>query len=83
MKYKKYLKSLNIGSLVKDIADIMQISSCKIVNVLNPVRYEGNENKIFKLNDIDTKDLVRISFLLNYNFLERLSNEYLPMLPVT
>jgi len=83
MKDKAYLLKVQIGRMIKVIADINGVSPSTIVNALFPVRYQMNPNKFFLLDDIDAKDLVRISFVLNYNFLEQLSMMCIPHLPVS
>ena len=83
MKNKEYLSNVHIGKMIKKIANQKGISSSKIANVLFPVRYLQNADKIYLLKDIDVKDLVRISFALEYNFIERLCEDHLPYIPVS
>jgi len=83
MRNKTYLGDVHIGKMIMKIANQKGISSSKIANVLFPVRYQQNADKIFLLKDIDAKDLVRISFALEYNFIERLCDDHLSNLPVS
>jgi hypothetical protein len=79
MKNKEFLKDLHIGKIIKEIALQQNISSKEIANVIN--RYQQNADKIFRLNDMDVEDVIRISYLFGYNILDHISKKYLPHLP--
>jgi len=44
-------------------------------------RYQYNPRRIFTLDDMDVVDIVKISYLLDYNFLDEFSKKYLAHLP--
>ena len=75
------IDDLNIGNMIKEIAIQKQVSARKIAEAIN--RYDGNSDKIFKLDDMYVVDVMRISILLNYNFLMVISNKYLSHIPFT
>ena len=79
MKNNGFLKDLHIGKMVYEIASQKRVSSKKIAEIL--LRYEQNSHKIFQLHDMDVEDIVRISYLLQSNILEEISEKYLPNLP--
>ena len=79
MKHPPNLDNLHIGNIIKKIALNKGISSSKIADLI--CRYENNSNKIYRLDDMDIKDVVQISYLLEYNFLKTISDEYLSYLP--
>ena len=74
------LKDLHIGEIIKEIAQQKDVSSKQIAEVI--CRYQQNANKIFRLEDMDIKDVVRISYLFEYNILAPLIDQYLAHLPV-
>jgi len=79
MKQNPNLTNLHIGNIIKKIALNKGISSKKIAETL--CRYEQNADKIYGLEDMDVEDVVQISYLLEYNFLKAISDEYLSHLP--
>jgi transcriptional regulator with XRE-family HTH domain len=79
MNNLNFLEDLHIGKIIKEIAFQKGISSKKLANVIH--RYYKNADKIFKLNDMDIEDIVRISYLLEYNILEDISKKHLSHLP--
>jgi transcriptional regulator with XRE-family HTH domain len=79
MKNNDLLKDLHIGSIIKEIARQKGISSKQITNTI--YKYQKNADKIFRLNDMDTEDVVRISYLLRYNILECIVQQYISTLP--
>ena len=80
MNHNASLKDLHIGKIIKEIAQQKGVSSKQIAAVIR--RYETNADKIFRLEDMDIEDIVRISYLLEYNLLAPLVKEYLPHFPV-
>jgi len=79
MEYKSSFEDLHIGKIIKDFAFHKNVSSKKIAETL--VRYEKNVDKIYKLEDMDVEDVVKISYMLEYNILEAISRKYLSHLP--
>jgi transcriptional regulator with XRE-family HTH domain len=79
MKHNGFLKDLHIGKIIKEIALQKGVSSKKIANVI--CRYRHNADKIYYLDDMDVEDVVRISYLLEYNILYFVLQKYLPHLP--
>jgi transcriptional regulator with XRE-family HTH domain len=80
-KNNDFLKDLHIGRIIKEIALQKGISSKKIADIIN--RDHHNADKIFKMNDMDTEDIIRISYLLKYNILELIAKNYLSHLTST
>jgi transcriptional regulator with XRE-family HTH domain len=74
MKNNNDLINLHIGKIIKEIALQNRVSSQKLAAVIN--RYQQNANKIFCLHDIDVEDIIRISYLVEYNILEHLVKNY-------
>ena len=81
MKNDDLLKDFHIGKWIKEVAFQKHISSKEIVKVFDPPRYGGNEDKIFKLKDLDVEVALRISNLLGFNLLRMISDRYLVHLP--
>ena len=79
MKKDNFLKDLHIGSIVKDIAYLKRIHARQLAEAIN--RYPNNADKIYKLEDINTEDVVIFSYILEHNILEMLSDKYLSYLP--
>ena len=79
MKNNGLFKQLHVGKIIKDIAKQRQVSSSVLANVIN--RYHQNTDKIFRLEDMDVEDVVQISYALEHNILEVLSDDYLCHLP--
>ena len=73
------IDELNIGKMIKEIAIQNQVSARKIAEAIN--RYDGNSDKIFKLDDMYVEDIKRISILLKYNFFKIISDKYLSHIP--
>ena len=80
MNHNASLKDLHIGKIIKEIAQQKSFSSKQIAEVI--CRYQQNADKIFRLEDMDIGDIVRISYLLEYNILVPLAEKYLSHLPV-
>jgi len=80
MKKNNFLKHCHIGRIINRIAKEKQVTSRTLANTI--IRYQNNADKIYKLEDMDTEDVVMISYVLNYNILEALSDEHLSHLPV-
>jgi len=72
---------LHIGKMIKEIAIQKQVSAKKIADAIQ--RYNGNADKIFKLDDMYVEDIILISYLLKFNFLRIISNKYLSHIPFT
>jgi len=81
MKKDDYLKDFHLGRLIKEIAHQRSISSSQLELAFNPRRYERNADKIFKLEDLDIEDFIRICNVLEFNLLETITNKYLPHIP--
>ena len=73
-------QNLHIGSLIKEIVEEKQIPSKQLSDAIN--RYEKNADKIYKLEDMDVEDVVRISYSLEYPILDNISKKYMSHLPV-
>ena len=67
--------------MIKRIASEKRIPSSKLVEAIH--RYQNNADKIYKLEDMDTEDVIRISYTLKHNLLEWMSKKYLSHLPST
>jgi len=78
MKSSKKLEKLHIGAMIKKVAQKKEISSRDIANTLST--YRQNSDKIFRMDDMNIEDLVRISFLLKHNFLHFIVKEFIPHL---
>jgi len=61
--------------MIKEIALNKGISAKKLAEIL--LRYQQNPDKIYLLDDMDTEEIVKISYLLEYNFLKVISEKYL------
>ena len=82
MKSTDYLKDLHIGKMIREIASQKQTSSKRLAEVLN--RYTSkNADKIYNLQDMYIDDVVQISYVIEYNILEDISETYLSHLPST
>jgi transcriptional regulator with XRE-family HTH domain len=75
------LNDFHVGEVIKEIALQKGISSKEIADAI--YHDHRNADKIFRKDDMDIEDLVRISFLLEYNILDFLVKKYLPHLPYT
>ena len=80
MKNNDLLKKLHVGSIVKEVADQKKIPSKQLVDTIG--RYTENGDKIYKLDDMDGGDIVKISYLFGYNLLEDISEKYLSHIPI-
>jgi transcriptional regulator with XRE-family HTH domain len=80
-KNNDLLKDLHIGSIIKEIALQKGVSSKRIATLINYDQH--NADKIFKMDDMNIEDVVRISCLLEYNILDLFAKKYLPHLPYT
>ena len=81
MRNDDILIGLHIGSMIKKIAIQKQVAAKKIAEAIN--RYDGNADKIFKLDDMYIEDVIAISHLLKYDFLKIISDKYLPHIQFT
>jgi len=72
------LEQLHIGKIIKKIASVKKISSKEIADIIN--RSQQNANKIFWHDDMVIEDIIRISYLLKFNILFFIINEFLPHL---
>jgi transcriptional regulator with XRE-family HTH domain len=73
------LDDFHIGKIIKEIALLKKISSRKITEAI--YRYKNNAHKIYQLRDMDIEDVVRISYLLEYNILQVVSEKFLRHIP--
>jgi len=80
MNNEQLWNDLHIGRMVKNLVDKKHITASKISEVFN--RYTHNSDKIYKLDDMYVDDLVRISYLAEYNLLEEISEKYLSHIPI-
>ena len=78
MEKEIYLDDLHIGKIVEEIAGQQKVSAQQLVDAI--CHYHDNAGKIFKLKDMNTEDVVKISYVLKYNLLEMLSEKYIPHL---
>ena len=83
MRNDDYLKELHIGRIIKELACQNHVSSKKLTGTLFPNRYQLNADKIFKLSDMDVEDVIRMSKIIGFNLLEKISNTYLSHIPFT
>ena len=83
MKNKAHLKKLHtgIGSMIKEIARRKRVSSETLANLI--LCYQENAGKIYKLDDMDSEHVVKISYFLEYNLLEIISKKYLSHIPLS
>ncbi|MCL2041603.1 MAG: helix-turn-helix domain-containing protein [Bacteroidales bacterium] len=81
MKKDDHLKYLYIGAMIKEVARRKGVSSGTLAHLIG--KYMENVSEIYKLDDMDSEDVVKISYLLEYNLLEIISKKYLPHLPFT
>jgi len=81
MKHNDFLKDLHIGKIIKEIALQKGISSKKIADAIR--RDQHNADKIFKMNDMDIEDIIRISYLLKCNILDFIAKKYLSHITCT
>ena len=79
MRHHESKYDFHIGNIIKEIAAQRDITSNRLAEAID--RYDANESKIFKLEDMFVDDVIRISYLLKYNILERLCKKYLSHLP--
>ena len=79
MKKEDYLKNLHIGSMIKEIARQRGVSAKTLADLI--LRYQQNTGKLYLLDDMNSEDVVKISYLLEYNFLHVISEKYLAHLP--
>jgi hypothetical protein len=75
MKNKANPQKLHIGSMIKEIALQKDVSPKELADVI--LCYQKNPGKIYDLDDMDTENVILISYLLNYNFLKIISKKYL------
>ena len=76
MERNDFLNDLNIGKMIEEIALQKKIRANKLVPLLNG-RYCQNGNKIYASKDMDVEDVVEISYLIEYNLLDVISDKYL------
>ena len=65
--------------MIKKVALEKKISAAKIAEVI--FRYQQNADKIFKMDDMYTDNVVRVSYFLKFHFLQEISGNYLSRLP--
>ena len=70
----------HIGSLIKEVARQKGVSAKQIADTIR--LYQNNAEKIFKRDDMDVADVVKISYLLEHHFLKDFSEKFLSHLPV-
>ena len=80
MKNNDLYEKIHIGRIIKDIARQRHVSSGVLTQAIS--RYQRNADKLFRLEDMDVEDVIRISYALKYNILEMLSNDYMQQLPL-
>ncbi|MDR2233768.1 MAG: hypothetical protein LBE56_11720 [Tannerella sp.] len=80
MKTNDLLNNLHVGKMIKQVAEKKKITPQLIVSVLDG-RYIKNADKIFRLPDMYSSDIGRISYVLEHNLLEDISKEYLSFIP--
>ena len=80
MKNKANLEKLHIGSMIKEIAMQKEITHQKITALI--LRYQESPIKVYHVNDMDCDNMVKISYMMEYNFLKVISEKYLSHIPV-
>lgn len=80
MKKDTKLEKFHFGSMIQKIALQKDIPSQKVADRI--LLYQKNPNKIYQVNDMDCDNIVKISYLLEYNFLNVISEKYLSHLPL-
>jgi len=73
------LNDFHFGHLIEEESEKKKISPKQLSDAIS--RYQNNETKIFKLNDLNAEDAVRLSYVLEYNLLEKFSKTFLSHLP--
>jgi transcriptional regulator with XRE-family HTH domain len=71
-------KDFHIGKIIKEIALRKGVSSKAIAAVIN--YSQQNADKVFRMNDMNIEDVIRISYLLEHNILFFVMNKFLPQL---
>jgi len=72
---KKRLKKLHLGKLIKRVAKNKGVATKDIAVAFN--RSKLNASKILWHDDLNIEDVIRVSYLLEYNFLFFIVNDYL------
>ena len=80
MKNNDVYEKIHVGRIIKDIARQRHVASGILAQAIT--RYQRNADKMFRLEDMYVHDVVRISYALEYNILEMLSNDYMNHLPL-
>jgi hypothetical protein len=82
MKNKAHSKDLyiGIGSMLKEVAHQKHVPVKELAALMR--RYEKDPSKIYQLDDMNVEDVIKISYLIGYNFLEGISEKYLSHLPL-
>jgi len=73
------IEDFHFGKMIETVARRKNISPKQLGETI--YRYQYNPVKIFKLDDMDAEDVVKISYLLEYHFLDEFSKKYLSHLP--
>jgi transcriptional regulator with XRE-family HTH domain len=71
-------KEFKIGEIIKSMVLKKGISSKAVAQMIS--RSVLNADKIYRMVDMDIEDIIRISYLLEYNILHFLVTDYLPHL---
>jgi len=80
MSFKVLLGPLKVGQIVKKIAVQNKIPATHLISAM--IYYKGNAEKIYKLDDMHTVDVAKISYILKSHILQSLCDEYLSHLPI-
>jgi len=72
---KTRLKKLHLGNIIKKVAKTKGVATKDIAVALS--RSKLNASKILWHDDLDIEDLIHLSYLLEYNFLFFIVNDYL------
>jgi len=72
---KNRLKKLHLGNIIKRVAKIKGVATKDIAVALN--RSKLNASKILWQDDLDIEDVIHVSYLLEYNILFFIVNDYL------
>ena len=83
MNDNRDLQDFHIGNIIREMAGRQGVAAAALAAVLEPPRYRGNEEKIFRVKDLNIGDVLRISRALHYNLLKTVSDAFLAHIPFT
>ena len=77
------LHDFHLGEIIRETAGRQGVAAAALTAVLDPARYCGNEEKLFRVKDMNIRDVLRISHALHYNLLKSVSVAFLAHIPFT